>query len=303
MSGLAGHMMTEVSLVTQPFIKLHTLKLQLESFLRCENKESVNLVLFSDNAAGTTPDDIAKNEAVMKELQEFADVHRKNFRNLLIHRPEQNHGPYRTCQLALDFALELTDYAIFTEDDTLFASDAFVWFTGMYEGGALDHDDNWAIAGESIFFDAREKGPSGALVERAKRTSIERGFYNKFVPLDFIPSTCFATTRAKWKLFGDVRGRTVGDVALCELCAEKRKFGMFPLLPRVKDIGMLHPDGHSMRIHGADGVRAREIKNTYLMSDDVLASPPEDLRFERFDGDVGALYQSSVLLQGADGAS
>jgi GT2 family glycosyltransferase len=123
--------MASVSLVIQPFVKVDTLEHQLASLLRCTDKEGVNLVLFSDNPAGTSSEYVRKNENVMRRLAEFRASHHSKFNDVIIHRIEENRGPYKTCELAIDFALGLTDFAIFSEDDTVFARDALVWFRRM----------------------------------------------------------------------------------------------------------------------------------------------------------------------------
>lgn len=294
--------MPDFSVVLQPFIKLDTLERQLASIRRCPEKASVRLVLFSDNARGTGDDYVLKNERVMDSMTEFRSNHGAEFGDVIIHRTDENLGPYATCERAIDFALGFSDFVVFSEDDTLFARDALTWFKRMYESGFLERAENWAIAGESIYFDARDKEPSPEDIERAMAVCIERDYYHQFVPFDFIPSTCFATTRAKWKFFGNERGQPLGDTAVARLCAQQRKCCIFPVVPRVKDIGMLHADGHSVRHLGAEQTREREPKNTYLMSEDLPESATLGDEFRPCVDDLGSLYRWSVLLQPLDAA-
>jgi hypothetical protein len=299
--------MASISLVVQAFIKADTVENLLRSLSRCSRRESVDLVFFVDVPQGasnaTNPAAVEKetayarkNEQVVAILQDFLASHRSDFANVSLHRNDRNLGCYKTCQVALDAAFTNSEFAIFVEDDVLFSIDALDWFIRTFESGVLDDANNWATTGESIYFNARDKQPSREHVARAKELSVRRGYYNKLTTFPFVPSTCFATTRAKWKLFGEVRGRPVGDVELCKLCAELEKYCVFPILPRVNDVGMLHPDGYSVGIHGVAGVE--QINNTYLMAEDVLDAVSPGSAFEMLpEEEKGQLFQESVLLE------
>lgn len=295
-----------VSLVVQAFIKVDTLTNLLRSLSRCWRRESIDLLLFSDVPSGankeTNPTALGKeaeyarkNEQVLATLAEFRAAHDSEFHSVTLHRNDVNLGCYKTCQTALDLAFEKTEFAIFVEDDVIFSIDALDWFIRTYESGLLDDDDKWAITGESVYFNSRENVPSAEHVARAKEISIKRGYYNKLTTFPFVPSTSFATTRMKWKLFGAIRGGPVGDVELCKVCAEQGKSCVFPILPRINDVGMLHPDGYSVGIHGPSGVQ--QINNTYLMSEDVLDRVKPDGSFEALpEEDKGPLYYESAQL-------
>jgi hypothetical protein len=293
-------------LVVQAFIKVDTLTNLLHSLSRCWRRESVDLLLFSDvpkgasretnpTALGKEAEYARKNEQVLAKLAEFRALRSSEFHSVILHRNDANLGCYKTCQAALDMAFEKAEFAIFVEDDVIFSVDALDWFIRAYESGLLNDENSWAITGESIYFNSRENVPSAQHVARAKEISIARGYYNKFTTFPFVPSTCFATSRKKWKLFGTVRGGPVGDVELCKLCAEQGKFCVFPILPRINDVGMLHPDGYSVGIHGVSGVQ--QINNTYLMSEDVLDRVEPHASFEALpEEDKGSLYYESAQL-------
>jgi hypothetical protein len=289
--------MTQLSLVIQPYVKEDTLEAELRSLLRCPERKSATLVFFSDTPPGRNDDHARKNERVMRLLRDFRDARRHEFADVVLLRADRHLGPYRTCRAALDAAFELTDYAVFTEDDMLFATDALRWFSRMYESGVLDADENWAIAGESVFFNARNETPSEEHVAAARSATVTHGYYRKYLPLDFVPGTCFATTRAKWKLFGEMRGREMGDVEVCRLCKEQRKYCIFPVLPRVKDNGSFHPDSHSLAMVGEEQIRARDPKNTYLWSDDLVDEVSSGEPFEPLSENPNRLYRQSVLLK------
>ena len=98
--------------------------------------------------------------------------------------------------------------------------------------------------------------------------------------------------------FSVTRGQPVGDVVLCERCRKEGKKCLFPVVARVKDTGMLHPDGYSVLIHTQANVSS--VKNCYLMSGDV--APTADIRppLRPFTGDAGRLFWQSTLLNGFD---
>ncbi len=52
--------------------------------------------------------------------------------------------------------------------------------------------------------------------------------------------------------------------------AEQKRFAIFPVLPRVKNVGMLHPDGYAVTVQGREGVADTALFNTYVLSEDVL---------------------------------
>jgi hypothetical protein len=86
---------------------------------------------------------------------------------------------------------------------------------------------------------------------------------DRFVRFDFLPSSCFATTRDKWAEFGKTRGTTNGDRAVVERCRGEAKLCFWPVVARCRDIGMHHPLGYSVRWKG---LRHAGFKNSYIVS-------------------------------------
>jgi hypothetical protein len=64
-------------------------------------------------------------------------------------------------------------------------------------------------------------------------------------------STSFAVTREGWETFGPIRGRLYGDVALGQYFQDHGLTSVYPVMPRVKDVGMLHPEGFSVVQQGS----------------------------------------------------
>jgi hypothetical protein len=168
----------------------------------------------------------------------------------------------------------------------------------MKDSAACLDDAIWAISGESIFFDAQRVMPSRGFIEAAKAHARKHQLWEQYIPLDFIPSTCFATNRQKWTQISATRGQTNGDVELCHRCRTEGKKCLFPVVARVKDVGMLHPDGYSVSIHTAENVTS--VKNCYLVSGDIRpwANVMPELR--PFDGNAGLLFWRSTKLNGFD---
>jgi hypothetical protein len=61
----------------------------------------------------------------------------------------------------------------------------------------------------------------------------------------------------------------------------------------MRDIGMLHPAGFSVSVHGADGVK--DAKHVILTSDDCYL---EARRFEPYSGDLAWLQGTTVIRAG-----
>ena len=201
-----------------------------------------------------------------------------------------------TCKSALDYAFRNHDFAVLIEDDIVLSSDALLWFDEVRDLGLLETQNNWAAAGESIFFDARGKTISHALVERSMRIVEEQQLINKFTIHDFVPSACFGTTRRWWTEFGYTRGEPRGDVSLCRRTKDEGRGCVFPVVPRAKDVGMLHDYGFSVTIHTKEGVQATT--NPYLLAEDLLPKQPVPrLNLERFQGDLGVLFRQTTLLE------
>ena len=126
-------------------------------------------------------------------------------------RLEENNVPHRTAERLISRALESTEFVIFSEDDLIFERDAIEWFARALTHPMFLRPNVWAIAGESRFFDSHRHSPSDTEVSHALAVAESQNLIDKFVYLDLVPSSCFATTREKWAEFGDTRGTIRGD--------------------------------------------------------------------------------------------
>jgi hypothetical protein len=160
-------------------------------------------------------------------------------------------------------ALEKSESVFFSEDNLIFEQDAIEWFERALAHPMFLRPNVWAIAGESRFFDSYRHSPSDTDVFRALKLAESHNLIDKFVYLDFLPSSCFATTREKWGEFGSTRGITRGDRAVVDRCLAEGKVCFWPVIARCRDVGMYHPLGYSVRWKGLNHTR---FKNSYVVS-------------------------------------
>jgi hypothetical protein len=292
--------MESLTVIVQTFIKTDTLKELFASLLNCFLIEHVRLILWCDNPKGSRKEaeHSLLQPKVMRLLREFSACSGKAFRSVEIHENSQNFGTCKTCEIAFDYAFIDSDFVIFVEDDVIFARDALAWFLGIRDSGILRKELYWAVAGESIFFDARNNKVQSALINEAIEIATTQDLVDQYTFHKFVPSTCFATTREKWQEFGKTRGQPTGDVDVCRRCEIEDKFCIFPIIPRVKDTGMLHDLGYSVMLHSKQGV-VEHNKQTYLLSDMISRTMDlSSVMFREFKGDSGKLYRQSTLLEG-----
>jgi len=285
------------AIVVQCFIKADTLAGLCDSLLACQGTRHFHLIFWLDvpGTGRNTERHQVQNQQVRTYIEAFASTHADRFASVQVLGNAVNLGTCATCAAALDHAFNDHDFVIFTEDDTVFARDALLWFAALNDVGVLSQPDILALAGESIYFDARANALPPGYAAQARAAAAARELTSAYIALNFVPSTCFATTAAKWAQFGAIRGQPRGDEDVCTLCREQNLHCVFPVVARVKDIGMLHADGYSVGIHGVNGVR--EVKNTYLLADDL---PPRQGPPRPFTGNRGRLFEESVKLTGWD---
>jgi hypothetical protein len=287
--------MASNALIIQCFAKPDTLDGLLQSLLTAADIEKFHLIFWRDlpkpDASG---DRLHKTSAVTTLIEDFAARHRSKFASTQIHANQLPTGTCATCKASIDFAARDHDFIVFSEDDTVFSKDALIWLLKLSETDLLDRPDVLALAGESIYFDAREKSVSGQFRENAIAYAKAHDLASTYVDLKFMPSTFFATTAAKWRIFAEMRGGKTGAADLAIHCKNNNIGAIFPVVPRIKDIGMTHPDGYSVATRGG-AQNVEERKNTYLTSDDL---PSITGALRPFDGDRDNLFWRSTMLNG-----
>ncbi len=293
-------MAAPIAVVVQCFNKPDTVRGVLESLCKCEGASRVDLIVWQDGVIGSRRQSEFEEPCnnVREFVTSFASEHKEKFSSIEVYENAWNLGPYKTCKVAMDLAFINHDLAILTEDDVIFSRDALVWFSELRDAGLLEQENVWAIAAESIFFDAREKTVDPSFIEAALAAAAEQQLINKYTAQKFIPSSCFATSRRRWSEFGETRGETNGDVTLCRRCEAENRRCVAPVIARGKDVGMLHDLGYSVSIHTKVGVLSAA-KHTYLLAEDMLPNGPvRTPRLEPFEGDQGLLFRQSTGLEG-----
>lgn len=290
--------MEPIVLVVQTFVKVDTLAALTASLLNCDLIENTRLIFWCDHPSGSRKEEeyTTLNREVTAYIKKFIEKHERRFLSIDFIENDRNIGTCMTCKISLDFAFSKGDFVIFSEDDVIFSQDALKWFDTIRYIDPFLQENCWAIAGESIFFDAKNGKIDNNFVEQSKICIDKQELLSKYIFHQFVPSTCFATTYKKWREFSDTRGQPCGDVDVCNRCVSEDKNCIFPIVPRVKDTGMLHALGYSILMNAMDSV-VEHNKNTYILSDMLNGFENID-NFVEFSGDAGILYRQSTLLEG-----
>jgi hypothetical protein len=263
------------AIAVQAFNKAESVIGTLNSIARSRGSNNHHLFILQDGCSGLSRTE--KYRAAWAEttqaLESWISTNRKDFASVRFDRSDRNNGPYRTAERLITCALEKSNSVIFSEDDVIFEYDAMEWFERALTHPMFLRPNVWAIAGESRFFDSYRHSPSDSDVSRALELAESSGLIDKFVYLDFVPSSCFATTREKWTEFGDTRGTIRGDRAVVDRCLAEGKVCLWPVIARCRDIGMHHPLGYSVRWKG---LHHAGFKNTYVASG-MLKGASEEL--------------------------
>jgi len=276
------------SIAIQAFNKSENVVGTLDSIARSSGSDKYHLVILQDGCSGSAETEKYRSDwaQTTQALEEWVSRNGDHFVSARFERSEENNGPYRSAERLVNRALETSESVIFSEDDVIFERDAIEWFERALNHPMFLRPNVWAIAGESKFFDSYRYLPPKADVCRALEVAQTRDLINRFVFLDFLPSSCFATTRDKWAEFGGTRGTTNGDVAVIERCRAEARLCFWPVIARCRDTGMHHPLGYSVR---CKGLHHEVFKNTYVLSGmlkgasgELSEIPDKDALFNEF---------------------
>jgi hypothetical protein len=272
------------AIAIQAFNKADSVLGTLESIARSRGSDKYHLVILQDGCSRSNETEKYRLAWAQtgQALEAWISRNRDYFVSVRFERSKENNGPYRTAERLISGALENSESVIFSEDDVIFERDAIEWFERALTHPMFLRSNVWAIAGESRFFDSNRHFPSDADVCRALEVAQTRNLIERFVYLDFLPSSCFATTRDKWAEFGKTRGTTNGDRAVVERCRAEAKLCFWPVVARCRDIGMHHPLGYSVRWKG---LHHKGFKNSYIVSG-MLKGMSDDLSELTFEKDA-----------------
>jgi hypothetical protein len=253
------------AIAVQAFNKPDSVVGTLDSIVQSHGSHKYHLLILQDGCSGSskTEEYRAAWAETTQAIESWISMNRDHFASVCFDRSDRNNGPYRTAERLITSALEKSHSVIFSEDDVIFEDDAVEWFERASAHPAFLGPNVWAIAGESKFFDSNQHVPSDADISRALQVAQTQSLIDRFVYLDSLPSSCFATTRDKWAEFGKTRGITNGDRAVVERCRAEGKLCVWPVIARCRDTGMHHPLGYTVRWKG---LRHAASKSSYIVS-------------------------------------
>lgn len=294
LSALAGMEIQEVKdvdyvLALQVFNKPDMTSQLLTSIAQSRLPNDCHVVVLQDslegarNAAGYAQDH-AKTKAV---VEAWISAEKGRFTSADFYENPHNMGTCATTRRVIDLGAERSKNIFFSEDDTVFEVDAFDWFSHMLTHDAFLSPEVWAITGESKIFDSAGAKISDAQIAEGRVDVVDHDLMSKFYRLNFMPSTCFATTREKWAEFGETRGHPNGDRDVNTRCKEEGRYSLWPVVARVSDNGMHHPNGFSMLVHKTTDRIPN--KTQHLTSGAFGAAKISE--FTEMKQDFGALFQ------------
>jgi hypothetical protein len=253
------------ALALQCFCKVDTLQRVFETLMELTDTADYGLVILQDSVIGSSKADrYAAGALLVQELigKWLAKLNEKFF-SVEYLRNDHNLGTAPSCRRLLDHVCRKYDGFLFIEDDCLLTPSALAW-TSYHIKQNLSPENLWFVSCESIFFN-REERPLGEETLH-KLTAISRMPMVRcsYILVDFVPSTCFATTSGIWQRAAPLRSCTLGPETLNHYIKAHSIKTILPVVPHASDIGMLHELGYSVAHHGVENVRER--KETYLLA-------------------------------------
>ena len=118
------------------------------------------------------------------------------------------------------------------------------------------------VTGESIYFNSKKYTPPtkeeiNLIKQKTKDKELNK--YYMIFEGKFHTSSIFSTTKDIWnKDLTMFKGQKNGANLLNKIIQKNNWGVIFPIVPRAKDIGMLHEDGWSVSWHGKEKIK--EIK-------------------------------------------
>lgn len=283
--------MSNVAICIQAFVKTKELENLIYSLENSYHTKSLDVFVFVDSCKNmpykNREDWIDKNNSVLRIL---LDKKKSNtFNKFSFFQNEENLGTAPTCYRAISKCFDLGyDYVIFTEDDTLFTKDAYDFF--LKQIIRFQNKNCWAIHGESPFFDSKGKKVSTDLIDQISKVVENENLTHAISSMNWVNSTNFMISKEKWNSYGTFRGKKMGAIEFGEECKKNDGFSVYPIIPRVVDIGMVAADGYSSYFHGEN---VQEIKSTYLTSNDFDKNGSE---FYWYEGDKNLLFDQTSNL-------
>lgn len=282
----------DYAVAVQCFNKTDTLDALFGALVRCQESDAFDLVVFQDSAEGSAreaqyaPASAAVREVIARWLPALLET----FRTVEFRLARANRGTAPSCRQLLDHVCAGHEGFVFLEDDCILAEDALRWALHHLRH-SIGPDRYWFASCESVFFNSEGVAVADEQLRRLQHHARQYGIHSAHVELDFVPSTCFITTRKIWEKTRNVRSFPHGPESLNAYLRRLGRKTLSPVVPRARDIGMLHDLGYSVAMLGKD--RVREVKNTYLLSDGMFL--PEACRL--YSGNRDRLWLASCRMR------
>ena len=257
---------TPITIAVQTFNKADTVIATLQSIRHCDGAGECRLLIVQDGLEGNRlmRRYVSEHRETQIAIEQWLAADDLPFIGIEFRKEHLGRGTAGTARFMIDLAFEKSEEVIFTEDDVIFEKDALHWFCEMLAHEGAASTTIWAIAGESKYFDLKDKVASEEHTASARAIAEDNDFARLYTPVQLMPSSCFATTRAKWAEFAETRGMPRGPMFVVERCRQEEKEVLWPLVARCSDIGMHHERGYSMTLKkSADAVPGKAI---YLAS-------------------------------------
>lgn len=252
------------ALALQTFCKADTLKQVLESLLKLKDSEQFSLYILQDTPAENHSAKYTEGfQDVQQVLAAYLSKLQLVFESVHVYTNTKNMGTAPSCKKLLDRVIEVTDGFMFIEDDCILSSDALKFAKTMLENKISENGKYWFASCESTFFNNKEGNEID--IDKVKRDIEQRSLNQKLYTMSFVPSTCFITSREIWLQCSNFRSFPRGPESLTAYIKDISKLTIAPVVPRARDIGMLHDLGYSVMNLGKDGVK--EVKEHFLDSD------------------------------------
>jgi hypothetical protein len=273
-------------IVIQTYVKADTLRVLFEDLLQCEINGGYKLLVVKDYPKNESL--IEKSNAVDNLICSYYSRLSDKFGDVRYVKNSKNSGTSPTCLRGINSALEDQSISnvIFIEDDCRISKYAFLWFDFAFS--SLVSESTPFVGGESIFFNNLTQDANERVVDRIKKSQRLVQLENKYIEVDFVPSTCFGLKSKSWAEYFMYRGMPEGPETLNSYLMLNNRKCLMPVVPRLNDLGMFHEDGYSMMTLKGN---VKEIKRPYLMSQSSVDA------FEYLHEEQNDLYKATCLLE------
>lgn len=257
---------SSITIVLQVYVKTDTLRELFEDLLKARLVGNYKLLIIKDHPKSN--DLLDKSRAVDDLIYEFYKNLQAKFSEVRFVVNKENKGTSPTCLLGINLACRdsETSHVIFLEDDCRLSVNVFEWFN--YAFANLLSDSHPFVGGESVHFNDLSSVVGGSLMHKIVNSPKIPDYEDKYLEVDFVPSTCFAFEAKRWSEFYLFRGMPEGPETLNTYVKSHSYKCNLPVIPRVNDHGMMHEDGYSMLTLDGD---VKEIKRPYIISSAKVA--------------------------------